>query len=282
MSFFDVSLYLIIGAFAGFLAGLLGIGGGIVIVPILVFTFARHGFAPDVILLFSLGTSLASIIVTSMASVRAHHRKGTVDWWIVRAAGPWAALGTLGGALLAPAIPKLALSCFIGLSQLHVATLLLRQSFRKTPDPGSQSGARDSSDARESGRRLLKPVSTGIGLVSSWIGIGGGTLLVPFLTFLKLPIKRAISTSAALGFPISVAGAAGFLLGGGQRSFSQLPDFSVGFVYLPAFLGIAIGSLLTVALGAHTAHRIDARLLRRIFAVFLYGVALKMLFSIAQ
>ena len=186
MSLVDLLLYLTVGAVAGFLAGLLGIGGGVVIVPLLLFLFERNGFASDVILPFALGTSLATIVVTSALSTRAHHRNGTIEWWAVRAGGPWAALGTLAGALVAPSAPKFALSCFIGISQLHVATMLLRQSLRKTSVPSNAIDGGNQSLA-QAGRThtILLPVASGaIGLVSSWIGIGGGALLVPFFTSL--------------------------------------------------------------------------------------------------
>jgi uncharacterized protein len=277
MTVSDLLLYLAVGSISGFLAGLLGIGGGVVIVPILLFLFDRNGFASDVILPFALGTSLASIVVTSMMSTRSHHQRGTIEWWAVRAGAPWAALGTLLGALAAPSAPKLALACIIGISQLHVATVLLRQSFRKPVTAASSSGGEE---IRKDSRNLLRWVSGAIGLVSSWIGIGGGALLVPFFTSLRFPVKRAVSTSAAFGFPISVAGALGFLAGGNSIAIHRLPEFSLGFIYLPAFIGIAIGSLTTVGWGAHIAHRIDANLLRRTFAVFLYIVAAKMLIKV--
>lgn len=283
MPLVDVAIYLLIGAFTGFLAGLLGVGGGVVIVPILVYSFGQHGFSPNLVLPFALGTSLACIVITSLASTRAHHRKGTVEWWAVKRGGPWAALGTLAGALMAPSIPKLALGCFIGVSQLQVATMLIRQSFQKTLEKCSDDPeACDIEGAKQRGRKLLPPVSAAIGLISSWIGIGGGALLVPFLSYLKLPVKHAISTSAALGVPISIAGALGFLLGRAPQSAGPVPELSLGFIYLPAFLGIAAGSLFTVGLGARTSHRVNSRVLRRIFAGFLYLAAFKMLYGLLR
>jgi len=279
MAVSDLLLYLVVGSVSGFLAGLLGIGGGIVIVPALLLFFERSGFASDVILPFALGTSLATIVVTSLMSTRAHHQRGTIEWWAVRAGGPWAALGTLIGALAAAGAPKFALTCFIGISQLHVATVLMRQSFRKQVQADF---AGSSQVIRKDRGFLLRIVTGAIGLASSWIGIGGGALLVPFFTSLNFPVKRAVSTSAAFGFPISAAGAVGFLAGGNSNTIPHLPEYSLGFIYLPAFIGIAVGSLTTVAWGTHIAHRIDANVLRRFFAAFLYIVACKMLITVIR
>jgi uncharacterized membrane protein YfcA len=253
-----------LGLVVGFVAGLLGVGGGLIIVPVLIMLLHTQGLAAGMEPQLALGTSLASILFTSLSSVRAHHRHGAVEWPLVRRIVPGILLGTLAGAVLAAQMPALALKVFFVVFLFYAATQMWLD-FKPAPHRGLPGRA---------GTTLAGGV---IGAVSSWVGIGGGTLSVPFLLWHNIPLRRAIATSAAIGFPIAVAGATGYVLGGWDAS--GLPAGSLGFVYLPALAGIVLGSVLTAPLGARTAHRLPVRPLKRIFAVLLIVLALRMLWT---
>lgn len=212
----------------------------------------------------ALGTSLASILFTSLSSVRAHHRRGAVEWPLLRRIVPGIVIGTLAGAVLAAQMSALVLKVFF-VAFLFYAAIQMWLEFKPAPHRGLPGRA---------GTTLAGGV---IGAVSSWVGIGGGTLSVPFMLWHNVPLHRAIATSAAIGFPIALAGAAGYVLGG--RGVSGLPAGSFGFVYLPALAGIVLGSVLTAPLGAFTAHRLPVRPLKRIFALLLAVLALRMLWT---
>lgn len=257
----------VLGLVVGFVAGLLGVGGGLIIVPVL--TFILHGaeLTAGVETQVALGTSLASILFTSVSSVRAHHARGAVDWPLVRRITPGILLGTLAGALLAAHLSAFALKLFFVIFLFYAATQMWLD-FKPAPH-------------RELPGRTGTSLAGGIiGLVSSWVGIGGGTLSVPFMLFHNTPLHRAIATSAAIGFPIAAAGAAGYLVGGWDRA--GLPPASAGFIYLPALAGIAAGSVLTAPLGAHTAHRLPVKPLKKVFALLLYALGLRMLVGLAN
>ena len=256
-----LAVYVGLGLVVGFVAGLLGVGGGLIIVPVLIVLLHAQGLAPGMEPQLALGTSLASILFTSLSSVRAHHRHGAVEWPLVRAIAPGIVLGTLLGALLAVRMPATVLKLFFVLFLFYAAAQMWLE-FRPAPHRGLPGRA---------GATLAGGV---IGAVSSWVGIGGGTLSVPFMLWHNVPLHRAIATSAAIGFPISVAGAAGYVLGG--CGVAGLPPGSWGFIYLPALAGIVFGSVLTAPLGAHTAHRLPVRPLKRIFALLLVTLALRM------
>lgn len=254
-----------LGLTVGFVAGLLGVGGGLIIVPVLIFLFHAHGIAVGLEPQLALGTSLASILFTSVSSVRAHHRHGAVEWPLVWRIAPGIVAGTLTGALLATQMPAQVLKIFF-VAFLFYAAMQMWLDFKPAPHrnlPGVW------------GTTLAGGV---IGIVSSWVGIGGGTLSVPFMLWHNVPLHRAIATSAAIGFPIALAGAVGYILGGWDAS--GLPEHSLGFVYLPALAGIVLGSVLTAPLGARTAHRLPVRPLKRIFALLLCALATRMLISL--
>ncbi|MEW5790120.1 MAG: sulfite exporter TauE/SafE family protein [Pseudomonadota bacterium] len=260
-----VLLYLATGLGAGFLAGLLGVGGGLVIVPVLSFLFAAQGFAAGQIMHLALGTSLASIVFTSIASLRAHHRHGAVDWRAWGGLAPGIVVGTLLGTVLAAGLPTRPLVLIFVVFEFYVATQMLL-GFRPRPE------------RRLPGRAGLTAAGGVIGGVSSLVGIGGGTLSVPFLSWCNVPLHRAIGTSAALGLPIAVAGALGYGLNG--MAAERLPAYSLGFVYLPALAGLVLGSVLTAPLGARLAHRLPVSALKKGFAVLLYTLAVRMAFSL--
>ncbi|MFO7542169.1 MAG: sulfite exporter TauE/SafE family protein [Thiobacillus sp.] len=250
-----------LGLVVGFVAGLLGVGGGLVIVPVLIVLLHAQGLAAGMEPQLALGTSLASILFTSLSSVRAHHRHGAVEWPLVRRIAPGIMVGTLLGAVLAAHMSAWALKVFF-VAFLFYAAVQMWLDFKPAPHRGLPGRA---------GTTLAGSV---IGAVSSWVGIGGGTLSVPFMLWHNVSLHRAIATSAAIGFPIAIAGTAGYVLGG--WALGGRPDGSLGFVYLPALAGIALGSVLTAPLGARAAHRLPVRPLKRIFALLLVVLALRM------
>jgi len=259
------ALYPVFGLFAGVLAGLLGVGGGIVIVPALVFIFSSQGLPGGHIMQMALGTSLGTIMFTSISSFRAHHARGAVQWGIVRKITPGILIGTFSGSYLAARLSTNFLKGFFAFFLLYVATQMLLnikpKPSRSLPGPAGMTGA-----------------GAFIGAVSSLVGIGGGTLSVPFMTWCNTPMHMAIGTSAAIGFPIALAGAAGYVVNG--LALPDMPDYSLGFIYLPALAGVAMVSMLTAPLGAKLAHSLPVPALKRFFAIFLYVVAAKMLWGL--
>lgn len=255
-------VYLLVGAFAGTLAGLLGVGGGLVIVPVLALLFQRWGVAGNVLMHLAIGTSLATIVLTAVSSMRAHHRRGAVDWPVFRRLAPGIVAGSLLGAVVADLLPTAALRVFFGVFELAVAAQiglnLMASPHRRLP-----------------GGAGMTVAGVVIGAVSSVVGIGGGTMTVPFLVWCNVGLRRAVATSAATGLPIAVAGAAGFVLTGWDEP--NLPPLSTGYLYWPAFAGIAVASLLFAPLGARLAHTLPVHLLRRFFAVFLAILGARML-----
>ena len=258
-------LYLATGVFAGFLAGLLGVGGGLVIVPVLVFIFTAQHFPPEQVMHIALGTSLASIMFTSVSSLRAHHAHGAVNWAVVRGITPGIIAGTLGGTVVAAQLSTAFLKVFFVVFLYYVATQMV---LNIKPKP-----------TRElPGRAGMFGVGSVIGAVSSLVGIGGGTLSVPFMTWCNVKLHQAIGTSAAIGFPIAAAGAAGYIANGWMRD--ALPAYSLGFVYLPALAGLVAASVLTAPFGARLAHRLPVVRLKQVFALLLYALGTRMLFSL--
>ncbi|WP_199065220.1 sulfite exporter TauE/SafE family protein [Chitinimonas sp. BJB300] len=265
MSWLAISAFLATGCAAGFLAGLLGVGGGLIIVPALVAIFEANHFPPEHTLHIALGTSLASIIFTSISSLRAHHGRGAVQWTTVKGMAAGLALGTFGGAWLAAKIPSLGLKWFFVFFAYVVAAQML-SGFKPKPSrqlPGS------------SGLACAGGI---IGTVSAFVGIGGGSMSVPFLTLCNMPLPAAIGTSAALGLPIALGGLAGYAFNG--VGLSHLPAYSLGFVYLPALIGIVVASSLVAPLGATMAHRLPVARLKQCFAGLLILIASRMLYSL--
>ncbi|MDR1777805.1 MAG: sulfite exporter TauE/SafE family protein [Desulfovibrio sp.] len=258
-------VYLACGAVAGILAGLLGVGGGLIIVPMLAAVFPTQGIQPEYVQQFALGTSLASIVITSISSTRAHNAKGAVHWDIVRNITPGILAGTFLGGILATHLPSLFLKiffvCFLFLVSAQMLSNYRPPAGREMPGFWGTTG-----------------VGGGIGLVSSFVGIGGGSLSVPFMGFCNVEMHHAVGTSAAIGFPIAVAGALGYIIGGWGRP--DLPPGAFGFVHVWALVGIAAASFLTAPLGAKLSHSLPTAKLKRGFGVFLAIVALKMLYGI--
>ncbi|MDR3158344.1 MAG: sulfite exporter TauE/SafE family protein [Zoogloeaceae bacterium] len=255
-------LYPLLGAVSGFFAGLLGIGGGAVMVPLLVVLFAAQGVGGGEVMRMALGTSMAAILFTAIASVRAHHRHQAVKWRIVAAITPGILLGTLLGARLASQVSSTALAFLFVAFTLYASTQMIAGFHPKASR--SMPGAWGTALA-----------GVGIGAFSCLVAIGGGALSVPFMLWCNVRAQHAIGTSAAIGFPIAAGGAAGYMVNGWQNP--ALPPYSIGFVYLPAVAGMVAASMLTAPLGAALTHRLPVKRLRQIFAVVLLLLALSML-----
>lgn len=252
--FENFPIYLLLGAFAGTIAGLLGVGGGLIIVPVLVFVFTRFQLESEVIVHLAVGTSLATIVFTAISSVRAHHLRGAVQWQVFWKFAPGIVLGALLGSLVAEWMPAHVLRRFFAVFEWLVAVQML---IGLRPTPGRQ----------VPGIPAMLGMGGLIGAISAVVGIGGGTLTVPFLVWCNLRIQEAVATSSACALPIAIAGTAGFVMTGWGNP--QLPGYSLGYVYLPAFLGIILASMLFAPLGAWLAHRLPAKTLRNFFAIFL-------------
>jgi uncharacterized membrane protein YfcA len=257
--------YLAIGCAVGFAAGLLGIGGGVLMVPMLVFAFRAQGFADENVLHLALGTSLATIVFTSLSSVRAHHSFASVDWPVARAISPGILVGAFVAALIAGMIPTRPLAVMFTGLVFYAATQMFFDLRPKTTRPLP-------------GKAGLFLAGSIIGGVSSLLSAGGAFLSIPFLAWCGVPLRRAIGSAAAIGFPIALAGSAGYVIQGLRAA--SLPSGSVGFIYLPALVMLVATSMLTAPLGAHLAHRVPVKRLRVVYAVFLYAMALRMLTGI--
>jgi len=248
----------LLGLFTGFLAGLLGLGGGMLMVPFLTFILTARDYPPQHVIKMAVATSLATICFTSLASVRAHHRRGAVCWPIVRQLAPGIVLGSLLGSQIAAAMPARLLGyLFAGFIVFSATQLMLNR--KPTPSrtlPG-QAG--------------MFGVGNLIGLLSSLVGAGGAFVSVPFMTWCNVAIHQAVATSAALGFPIALAGSIGYLFAG--WSLPDMPAGALGYLYWPGFLVLSAASMLTAPLGARVAHTMEVAPLKRVFAIVLYAVA---------
>jgi uncharacterized membrane protein YfcA len=254
--------YVALGVLAGFLAGLFGVGGGAVMVPVLTVMFAAQGFAPDYLVHLALGTSMATIIPTSISSMRAHHQHGAVLWSAVRGLAPGILLGTFAATFLAALLSPRPLAIFFCCFMTYVAAQMI---LNRKPSPSRQLP----------GLFGLSSVGAGIGGVSGLVAIGGGTMTVPFLAWCNVRLQTAIGTSAAVGLPIALAGALGYLLNG--WGIEQLPAHTLGFIYWPAVLAIAAGSLFSAPVGARLAHKLPVATLKKLFAALIIVLALQML-----
>lgn len=265
MGFEWIAAFLILGLVVGFMAGLLGIGGGGIMVPVLTSIFLAQGLQVENVVHLALGTSMASIVFTSFASMRAHHKKGAVEWGIVKLMAPGVVLGTFLATFIAAWMHSSHLAIFFAIFMGYVSFQMARD---KKP---------------KHGRKLLgAPALFGggsfIGAISALVSIGGGSLTVPFLVWQNVDLKRAIATSAAIGFPLSIAGTLGYIINGFMHPNSM--EFATGFVYLPAVFLISIVSYFTAPLGASLAHKLPVKKLKKIFALLLLILSLKMLFSV--
>lgn len=258
----DLAVYLAVGAVAGLLAGLFGIGGGLVIVPVLVLSFELQGINADVLTHLAVGTSLATIVFTSLSSIKAHHAKGAIDWSLCRWLSGGIVIGAILGVKTVGQFSGELLQLIIGLFALVIA---VQMGFDLKPK-----GARELP-----GRVGLVGAGSGIGWMSAMFGIGGGSLTVPFLSWNNVAMQRAVATAAACGFPIALAGALTNMVEGYGNP--ALPTSATGFVYWPAFIGIVVTSVPMAKVGAKLAHKLPAKTLKRIFALLLVAVAIRFL-----
>lgn len=256
-----LALLTAVGAVAGVLAGLLGIGGGLVLVPAFFYVFSHLGYESTQLMQICVGTSLATIVLTSARSVQAHHRKGAVDWAILRRWMPFVVLGAAAGVWIAGQISSVAMQfvfgAVAGLAGLYMAfgrpNWRLGAQMPKLPVQGAW--------------------AFGAGLGSALMGIGGGTFAVPIMTLYGVPIHRAVATASGVGVLIALPATLGFMM----LNVAVAPPFTFGAVNGAAFVAVSLGTMLTTPWGAALAHRMDPKPLKRIFAVFITLVALNML-----
>lgn len=250
--------YLATGAIAGFLAGLLGIGGGVLLVPCIATILAWGDFPREWIFHSALGTGMATILFTAVSSVRAHHQAGAVLWKIVLAFTPGILLGTAIGAGLARLFPAEGLALFFAFFMCLVAVQFWL-------------------DKKPAASRILpewywqSAVAVGIGTLSSLVSVGGGTMTVPFLVWCNVNVRKAIGTSAAVGMVIGLGGTMGYIFNG--ELVNELPEGSLGFVYLPALVWTMLASVIMAPVGARALGVLSPRAAKRVFALLLAGMA---------
>lgn len=257
--------YAAIGAVMGFFAGMLGIGGGALIVPLVTIVMEAQGLPREHILHLAVGTAMAAIAFTSLSSLRAHASRGAVRWDVALRITPGILIGGVIGALIAGALPTRWFALIFTGFVYYAATAMLRdvkpRASRQLP-----------------GSAGMFAVGLGISALSALVAIGGAVMSIPFMLLCNVPILHAIGTAAAIGFPIAVSGSAGYVLSG--WGVAGLPEHALGYVYLPALAGIVVASVLTAPLGAAVAHRAPVKRLRQIFAILFYILATRMLFSL--
>lgn len=255
----------IVGCFSGFLAGLLGVGGGIVVVPVLYHVLAAFDVDPSLRAHIAVGTSLATIIPTSVQSIRAHRAKGAVDYDLLKLWGPFVAVGVLLGVLIATHVSGATLTAIFGVVAAAVALYMLFTPEGWHPVSGLP------------GRPGQVATATTIGTISTLMGIGGGTLTVPTLSICSYPVRRAVGTASVVGLIIALPGAIGYVINGWGKD--GLPAFSLGYVNLGGLVAIVLTSMWFAPLGARMAHTIEPRTLRMLFGIFLAVTSAKMLFE---
>lgn len=254
--------YCVIGILAGLLAGLLGVGGGIIVVPCLAYVFSNQNIPHDSLMHVVAGTSLAAMIVTTLFSLRGHYQRGIIFWPLFTRLLPGIMLGTMAGTVLARFLDTHVLRILFGLFVLVIAIRMFFQEHdhvrHKFPGPLGRWSA-----------------ALFIGMSSGMLGIGGSTLSIPFLTYFNISMRNAMAISTACGFIVAVTGTIGFIIVGWHQT--DMPHWSTGYIYWPAALGVALGSPLFTLWGASLSHRLPVETLRRIFSVFLFVIGLQML-----
>jgi uncharacterized protein len=253
---------LLFGGFAGVLAGLFGIGGGLVLVPFFIWLFNKQDFSEEIVMMMAVATSLATIIITAVASVAAHHHLGSILWRSVANLAPTIFVGAIFGAVIAGLMPSGALQKVFAVYLIIVG---MQMAFLLTPMEG---------DLMQSSI-LLSIAGLLIGIFSAVLGIGGGTLTVPVLIKLHFPMRNAVAISSACGLPIACAGTISYAVMGWHKT--GLPAGSFGYVYVPAFLGIVLTSMLMAPVGARLAHRLPTKKLKQLFSVVVFIAAYKLL-----
>ncbi|MDV2438781.1 sulfite exporter TauE/SafE family protein [Acinetobacter gerneri] len=262
----ELITYLGIGAIAGFAAGLFGVGGGLIIVPILYVVFTQAGYDPSVIMHMALGTSLATIMITSISSMMAHNKNGAVLWNVVRNLAPGLILGSFLGAGVADILSGQHLQIIIGLFALWVAFKMFK---------GAKVAVDESKSLPSAPMQML--AGGGIGIASAIFGIGGGSLTVPYLNKNGVVMQKAVGTSSACGLPIAIAGALGFMFFGAKEAV-HVPN-AIGYVHIYAFIGISVMSFITAKLGAKVAHMLSPAMLKKCFACLLTVIGCYFIFK---
>lgn len=258
----EFSIYLITGAFVGLAAGLLGIGGGLIIVPVLA-SALTYFIDPSQTVHIAIATSLATIFVTSLSSAYAHHKQGAVRWDVFKMLTLGVLAGAFMGGWVSQYIEANTLAKIFGILELLIAISML---LALKPNPSRQLPG-------FAGNSLAGSI---IGSVASVIGIGGGTLTTPYQVWNNISMHQAIATSAAISLPVALAGSIGYILAGMQAT--DLPAYTTGYIYWPAFFGIILTSVFTAPIGAKLAHKLPIKTLKRVFGVFLMVLGIKMLF----
>ncbi len=257
--------YLLLGAIAGFLGGLFGIGGGTILVPVLLMLFEAQHFPPEHLMHLALGSGMAVILFTALASLSKHHQHGAVNWSVVRSITPGILFGTALGAMSAAMIPAKGLgivfALFVYAAAIQILLDLRPHAARQLP-----------------GTTGMTLTGTFTGWISSLVSIGGGTIVIPFLIWCNMPLRHAIGTASAIGFPIAVGGTLGYIVIGSH--IDALPGPHLGYVYLPALFWVALASVITAPLGAKAAHRMRVEILRKLFALLLLALATKLLLKV--
>lgn len=273
----EILIFLVIGALAGFAAGLFGVGGGTIIVPLLFIVFTQMGYSPDNIMHLALGTSLATIIVTSISSLMAHNKKGAVMWPVFKNLAPGLALGCFFGAGIAGQISGLYLQLIVGVFLLWVAYKMFFGGKKKIASQTDNISGLEYAQTELPSKPKQLAAGGVIGIASAIFGIGGGSLTVPYLTRYNVVMQKAVGTSAACGLPIAIAGALGFMFFGMQQQV-DVPN-TIGFVHIYAFLGIASMSFFTAKVGAKVAHILSPEILKKCFSVLLFVVGCYFLYK---
>lgn len=254
-----------LGLCTGFLAGLLGIGGGMLMVPFITLIMSARGVSPDLAVKMAIATSMATIVFTSVSSVRAHHKRGAVRWDIVKLLAPGIVLGAAVASLGVFSMLKgswlaLFFAAFVAFSATQMLLEKKPAASRTMPGPAGQLAA-----------------GGVIGFLSGLVGAGGGFISVPFMTWCNVAVHNAVATSAALGFPIALANALGYIVAG--QAVQGVPQGSLGYIFLPALAVIACASVLMAPLGVRAAHALPVKQLKRVFAFVLYALAAYMLYK---
>jgi len=256
-----IPIYFLVGASAGILAGLLGVGGGLIMVPALAYLYIEFGFDDAIIMQLAVGTSLATIVVTALSSTLSHHKKAAVLWSVFMRLAPAICIGVSLGAYLAVNISSYTLKQVFGVFEMLIALQMI-VSINKSGHPGGQQ-----IHSSQTGHIFA---GLGIGTISALIGIGGGTFTVPYLTWQRVGIRQAVATSAACGLPIAIMGCISYIVLGLNQS--HLPQYATGFVYWPSVLIMGVSSVIMAPVGVHLAHRIPTKALKSVFALLLVVV----------
>ncbi len=253
-----------LGAVVGFLAGLLGIGGGLIVVPALVYLLPQLGVNETVVMPLALGTSLAAIVITSSSAALAHHKNNNIPWHLAKPLMTLVAIGALMGAFIADALSTQALKTFFASVVILLASyMLLSISSQKERELPS--------------KLVLQSISWLTGIIASLMGMAGGAILVPALSYFGMPLRHSIGIATVCGVLVALFGSLGYIITG--LSQEALPQWSLGYIYLPALLGVIISSSMLAPLGVKFASKLPVKTLKKCFAVFLIFVAIEMIAS---